>query len=525
VIGGGINGTGVARDAALRGLRVAVFEREDWGAGTTGSSTRMIHGGVRYLLYDIPTTRVSSEDAGRIRRIAPHITWRIPFLWPLFPGGRLLREATEAFLSAYDPHAKRKGGLKHARLSAEEARAIEPGLAPAVDGALTLDEWGCDVFRLAALNALDAREAGAELFPHTEVVSISRSGRDVRGLRARDRLTGEEREVEAKLVVNAGGPWATRVAAMADATVRMRPGKGIHVTFERRIGNFGIIIEGVDGRTMFLVPHGSETIAGTTDDDFYGDPARVDLEITRDEVDYVVEACAHALPQARRWRRVRAWAGVRNTVFEWGVNEDELSRRLEIVDHEKEGVSGLISITGGKLAAYRTQAEETVDLVLTKLGKPMIPSTTGSRPLPGAEDSPDFVALARDIGLPAALLERVWRRFGSRIRDVFRNATPNDLAPICRAEGITAAEIRYAVNVEGCLTLEDLRRHAHVGSGPCDGSDCAVPAAHLMGELLGWSTERTRGEISAFHDARWLGRRPVLTGATLAAEEVIRGIV
>src|SRR5690349_14518140 len=138
IIGGGINGAGIARDAALRGLSVALFEREDWAAGTTGSSTRMIHGGVRYLLYDVPTTRHSSEDAGRIRKIAPHLTWRIPFLWPLYPGSRFMTEATEAFLSAYDPYAKMKGGLRHTRLSAEEAKAIEPGLAPEVIGALTL---------------------------------------------------------------------------------------------------------------------------------------------------------------------------------------------------------------------------------------------------------------------------------------------------------------------------------------------------------------------------------------------------
>ncbi|MEX0908055.1 MAG: FAD-dependent oxidoreductase, partial [Gemmatimonadota bacterium] len=320
IIGGGINGAGIARDAALRGLSVALFERDDWGAGTTGSSTRMIHGGVRYLLYDIPTTRVSSEDAGRIRRIAPHITWRIPFLWPLHPGGLFVREATEAFLSAYDPHARRKGGLQHARLSAEEARALEPGLAPDVIGALTLDEWGCDVYRLAALNALDAHERGAAVFPHTDVIELLRSGRDIRGVRVRDLISGQERDVEASVVVNAAGPWVPAVAQLAGTTVQMRPGKGIHVTFERRIGNFGMIIEGRDGRTMFLVPHGAETIVGTTDDDYFGDPSLVDLDISRDEVEYVIEAAARVLPQARQWRPLRAWAGVRNTIFEWGVD-------------------------------------------------------------------------------------------------------------------------------------------------------------------------------------------------------------
>src|SRR5688572_29716152 len=243
IIGGGVNGAGIARDAALRGLRVALIEREDWGAGTTGGSTRMIHGGLRYLLYDVPTTRVSNEDAGRIRKIAPHITWRIPFLWPLFPGHTFFHEATEALLSAYDVHARRKGGIQHARLSREEAHAIEPGLAPEITGAVTLDEWGVDVFRLAALNALAAKENGARLFTHTEVVELLRDGRAVKGVRVFDLLEARTFEIEADLVINATGPWAARIAEIADVQVAMRPGKGVHVTFERRIGNYGLILE------------------------------------------------------------------------------------------------------------------------------------------------------------------------------------------------------------------------------------------------------------------------------------------
>ncbi len=523
IVGGGINGTGAARDAARRGLRVALFEREDWGAGTTGGSTRMVHGGLRYLLYDVPTTRHSSEDAGRIRRIAPHVTWRIPFLWPLFPGKRFFTEATEAFLSAYDPHARRKGGLQHARLSAAEARTLEPGLAREVIGALTLDEWGCDVFRLAALNAQDARECGAELHAHVEVVEMLRSGHDVRGLRVRDRLTGASRDVEARLVINAAGPWAGQVASLADARVAMRPGKGIHVTFERRIGNYGLILEGVDGRVMFLVPHGAETIVGTTDTDYYGDPMHADLDIHRDEVAYVIEAAARALPQARQWRPIRAWAGVRNTLFEWGVDSDDLSRRHEVLDHEtRDNVAGLLSIVGGKLAAYRSQAEEVVDIALRKLGRAAVRCTTGEVPLPGAEAEPDFAELSRQIPLPPALLERVWRRLGNRLHQVFADAGPAELAPICRAEGVTAAELRYAVQVEQCRTLEDVRRHTHLGAGPCDGLDCAAPAAHVLAELLDWSPDRIRAELRTFFDERWSGRRPVLTGRTLAQEELLR---
>lgn len=525
VIGGGVNGAGIARDAALRGLRVALFEREDWGAGTTGNSTRMVHGGLRYLLYDVPTTRISSEDAGRIQRIAPHITWRIPFLWPLFPGRPFFHEATEALLAAYDVHARRKGGLQHARLSGREARALEPGLAPEIVGAVTLDEWGCDVFRLAALNALGAREAGADLFSHTEVTELLVRDRTVHGLRAFDLIESRSFDVEASVVINAGGPWAGSIADMAGAAVAMRPGKGVHVTFERRIGNFGLILEGIDGRVMFLVPHGAETIVGTTDTDFFGNPDRVDLDINSDEVAYVIEAAARALPQARSWRPLRAWAGVRNTLFEWGVDADDLSRRHEVLDHQsRDGIAGFLSVAGGKLAAYRMQSEEAVDLALDKLGLEQRPCRTGSEPLPGADLEPDFAALGHTIPLPAWALERVWRRVGSRITKMFMNATPHDLAPICRGEAVTRAEIVYAVQTEQCRTLEDLRRHAHIGAGGCDGLDCAVSAARILAELLEWPGERIDREIEAFFNERWVGRRPVLRGASLAQEEVARGV-
>jgi glycerol-3-phosphate dehydrogenase len=298
------------------------------------------------------------------------------------------------------------------------------------------------------------------------------------------------------------------------------------VTFERRIGNYGMILEGKDGRTMFLVPHGAETIIGTTDDDYYGDPSLVDLEITGDEVAYVIEAASHALPQAREWRPLRAWAGVRNTLFEWGVDADDLSRRHEILDHAaRDGIGGFISILGGKLASFRIQSEEAVDFAMKQLGRTPVACSTGTTPLPGAEHAPDFAALARDIPLPRAALERVWRRLGNRITDALSGAGPDDLAPICRSECVTGAEIRYAVRVEGCRTLEDLRRHAHIGAGGCDGSDCAAPAALLLADLLDWSVERTRAEVHEFFNHRWTGRRPVLYGATLAQEELMRGVI
>lgn len=214
---------------------------------------------------------------------------------------------------------------------------------------------------------------------------------------------------------------------------------------------------------------------------------------------------------------------MRNTLFEWGVDADDLSRRHEVLDHEaRDNLAGFISVLGGKLAAYRIQSKEAVDSALQKLGLPYKECTTGEVALPGAEPEPDFAALARTIPLPQWALERIWRRVGARIHAVFNAQTPDNLAPVCRCEAVTRAEIIYAVRSEGCRTLDDLRRHAHIGAGSCDGIDCAVPAAHIMAALLDWSMERVDAEVQQFMNERWIGRRPVLRGATLAQEEIWR---
>ncbi|HEY0304773.1 MAG TPA: glycerol-3-phosphate dehydrogenase C-terminal domain-containing protein, partial [Longimicrobiales bacterium] len=242
-------------------------------------------------------------------------------------------------------------------------------------------------------------------------------------------------------------------------------------------------------------------------------------------VAYVIEAAARALPQARQWRPIRAWAGVRNTLFEWGVDSDDLSRRHEVLDHgTRDNVGGLLSVLGGKLAAYRIQSEEAVDLALTKLKRSAAASVTGERPLPGAAPQPDFLQLSQQLQLPAWALERIWRRLGDRVHQVFAGGSPQNRAPICRSEAVTPAEIVYAVRVEGCRTLEDLRRHTHIAGGGCDGVDCASASAHIMAELLGWSADRLNREVEQFSNERWVGRRPVLRGGTLAQEEVWRGV-
>jgi glycerol-3-phosphate dehydrogenase len=530
VLGGGVNGAGVARDCAMRGLRVLLLERADFGVGASGNSSGMIHGGIRYMLSDRKVTALACRDSGYIQRIAPHLLFRIPFLMPFASRregatlwDRATWYATEVYVGTYDLYQPLKRGKPSTRLSAEELYALEPGLRPGLAGAVTLDEWGIDAFRLCALNALDAAARGADVRTWTEGRELLRGGGRVEGVRWRDLLTGEEGEARARVVFNATGAWSPALARRAGARVPMRPGKGVHLTLDRRYSNYGVICAAVDGRQMFLMPHEAESIVGTTDDDYYGDPD--DLEATHDEVEYLLEGAASLVPGVRDARITRAWCGLRTTIFEYGPNEDALSREHQLHDGAADGLAGLLSFVGGKLASYRAQAEEATDRILALLGRSPVPCRTHEVPLPGGDEVPDPARLAEGGLVAAPVAARLVYRHGSRAREVLRlvEEDPRLGLVLCRDEGILAAEVVHCARHERVRRLQDLRRRCRVGLGACAGLDCARVAAQLAGRELGWDADRIRAELSDLLDLGWRERRVVLDRAQLAQEELVRG--
>jgi len=530
VLGGGANGAGVARDCALRGLSVLLVERADFGIGASGNSSGMIHGGIRYMLSDREVTALACRDSGYIQRIAPHLLFRIPFLMPFASKreGATLREraewyATEVYVGTYDLFQPLKRGKPSTRLSAEELYRLEPGLRPGLAGAVTLDEWGIDAFRLCVANALDARAHGADVRTWTEAREVLSEGGRVTGVRIRDRLTGEESVAQAGAVFNATGAWSPRFARENRLRVPMRPGKGVHLTLDRRYSHYGVILSAVDGRQMFLMPHENESIIGTTDDDYYGDPD--DLEATNDEVEYLLEGAASLVPGVRQARVTRAWCGLRTTLYDYGPTEDALSREHQLLDHAPEGKAGLLSFVGGKLASYRAQAEEATDRLLQLLGRPPVACRTHTLPLPGGDAVPSADELAREFAVAAPVAARLAYRHGSRAREVLAlvRDDPRLGLVLCRDEGILAAEVVHCVRHELVRKLQDLRRRCRVGVGACGGLDCARPAAQLAGRELGWTPERVRAELADLLDQGWRERRPVLDGAQLAQEELVRG--
>jgi glycerol-3-phosphate dehydrogenase len=530
VLGGGVNGTGTARDCALRGLRVLLLEKADLASGASGANSGMIHGGIRYMLSDRHVTELACRDSGYIQRIAPHLLFRIPFLLPFTSRKEeaTLREraawyATEVYVGTYDQYQPLKRGKPSTRLAADELYRLEPALRPGLRGAVTFDEWGIDSHRLCVVNALDARAHGAEVRTWTEARGLLLEGGRVRGVRWRDALTGEEGEARAPVVFNATGAWSPALARRQGLTVPMRPGKGVHLTLDRRFSNYGVLCSAVDGRQMFLMPHEQESIVGTTDDDYYGDPD--DLEATNDEVEYLLEGVESVLPSVRRARVTRAWCGLRTTVYEYGKNEDALSREHQLLDGAAAGAAGLLSLVGGKLASYRAQSEEATDRIVALLGRTAGPCRTHEAPLPGGEEIPDAGALARAHGVAAPAVARLVYRHGARASDVLGllRDDPRLALVLCREEGILAAEVVHCVRQEGVRRLRDLRSRCRLAVGACGGFDCARVAAQLAGRELGWTPEQVRAELLDLLEVGWRERRPVLDGYALAQEELLRG--
>ncbi len=524
VIGGGVNGTGVARDLGLRGVRTLVVERNDLAFGASGNSSGMIHGGARYLTSHPGVTRTSCLDSGYVQRIAPHMIFRIPFLFPVYGRSAVARmylEGLDAFFGLYDQYQPLKRGRRHARLTPDEAGRLLPGLAMAnLLGAITFDEWGINGARLCVANALDALAHGGALRVHTTVEKVHVTDGEVTGVRIRDRLTGAVSEVTARVVVNATGAWGPITAALAGLPdrVKLRPGKGVHLVLDRPVTDVGVMCKAIDGRQVFIEPWGNTTLVGTTDDDTYADLD--DLPVTTDEVRYLLEGVESVLPRIREARVIGTTVGARPTLYAYGVTEDDLSREHEIVDHAPHGARGLYSMVGGKLASYRLFAEETADVVAGVLGV-SAPCTTHTSPLPGGDRVVDVDALAQRFGITRYAAQRLVTRHGTRAEAVLGDGGPGGRATVCACEPVLACEVTWAVKIEGARTLADVARRTNLAHGACGGADCALGGAVVAGEALGWSAAEVRAQAAELLRARRRSRLPAIGADQARAEGIV----
>jgi len=516
VIGGGMAGAGVARDLALRGASVALFEKGDFASGTSSKSSKLIHGGLRYLeLFDFKLVRESLREKRTLERLAPHLVRPLPFLVPVYRGSKRGLITVRIGMWLYDlltPGGERE---RSRVLRPVDALSLEPSIrADDLRGAgYYFDDLLLFPERLCLENALSAARHGARVHNYCEVEAVTRGPGGIDGVRVRDLLTGRVHTVRASVIVNCAGPWVDRLrelAGVSDAGKRvLRTTKGIHCMLPRMTDR-AVYLSTADDRMIFVIPWREFSMVGTTDTDFDGDPDR--LSATREEVEYLLDAVRPALPDPRVAvdRVVYTWAGVRPLAFEEGASASRISRDHKVV---VEGPDGrFLSVTGTKLTCFRSLAEEVGDRVMRALGW-REPSRTTALSLDGLDEaagkvearawmdvSPEMAATGLSRETLQILVETYGRAY-PRVLDLARKL-PDGSARLCPHNPEIVAQLHHAVAEEMAVSLQDfLLRRTAIGQSACLGLDCYEAIGGRMGALAGWSSRRLGAELEAYRGA------------------------
>jgi len=498
IVGGGIVGAGVARDAACRGFATALVDRGDFAGGTSGKTSRLVHGGLRYLRnYRFGLVRRAVRERDLLLRNAPGLVHPLPFLIPSYadrgPGRSLLRFG----LFVYDFLSREKSLPRRSWFSPREAREHEPqiteeGLAGA---GLYYDAW-TDDSRLVLAVVQDASEAGATVANHVRVEGLIRREDRVVGARLRDGMTGDSFTMSSRVVVNATGVWLDDLRT-GRSTPTIRPTKGIHIFVPRsKIGNRHALALTAkrDGRVVFVLPWGDLALVGTTDTDFRGDPDVILPDAG--DVAYLLDTVNETFPAARLRPEdvVSAYAGLRPLLRRGREKaESDISRDHAIF----EDGDGLISVTGGKLTTHRAMAEEVGGLLAHRLGRPRA-SVTWDRPLgPPIRPLGEFT----DLGFDEETALHLQRRYAPE--QVQRHlGAPSAADRLIAARPDTWVEVEIAVHEEMAMTLGDVlvRRLGLFYETPDQGVHVAGAVAERIGGILGWDSARTEREIRAYED-------------------------
>ncbi len=395
VIGGGIAGLGVFECAARAGLKTILLERGAPGGATTSVTSGLLHGGLRYLPYDVGTSWLMCREIARLRRERPDLLKRQAFLWPVYRGERLGLGLIEALQEEYDLFAPLRGARRHARLSAEESVQALPGLRrEGLLGAVVFDEWRVDVPGLVASLSAAGRAVGGELLEGRRAAALRVSAGRVSAAVAEDGR-GAREEIEARVFVNAAGPWAEEVARLAGvSSVSLRLRKGAHLVIPGEPPPHGLIFPGPGGRRIGVYPRENETWVGPTDVPHDGPPDAV--RAAPEEAEALRRSLAAVLPDLAG-RSCRAVAGLRPIPRQRGASF-LLSREHRVFDHADEGIANFLSLAGGKLTTYRPMGEDVLAVVFGKLGRPSPPSS-----LPAEEEGRLPWSLMRPRGRAAGL--------------------------------------------------------------------------------------------------------------------------
>jgi glycerol-3-phosphate dehydrogenase len=518
VVGMGATGAGVALDAASRGLRVAVVDRGDVASGTSSKSSKLVHGGLRYLEnYEFGLVREGVTERQLLMRLAPHLVRPMDFLYPVWPD-TAKRRLLGLGLTTYDAFAFAmlgggSGVRRHEKVDADEAIALAPALADS--GLLHSYVYGdcaTDDARLVLAVVQAARAFGALALPYAEVTHLltGREGR-VRGATAHDRLSGRDVEITARHVVNATGVWVDRLQALEQPgrAAVVQPSKGVHVVVPRErlpLREASVLLPSRqgDGRSMFAIPYGEQTILGTTDTPY--DEALEELSLTAADLEYVLAAGNDVFRRGLTADDVLgAWSGVRPLIRDSAsASMKDVSRRHSLV----EGDGGLLTITGGKLTTYRRMAKDVVDRIVERDGR-KARCRTDEIPLGGTRDldlvRAEVVAAAASLGLDESVALTLVRQSGEQAHDVLSLVAgdPSLAEQLSPAAPHIAAEVVHAARAEGAITLEDVfSRRMRLSLRARDAALPAAPrAAALLAAETGQDSVWAAAQVAAYADA------------------------
>ena len=523
VIGGGIVGAGVARDAARRGLSVAVVEMNDLASGTSSRSSKLIHGGLRYLeQYELGLVFESVSERRILMDLAPHLVNPLGFVFPVYQGSRHNLLVIRAGMWLYDGLSLFRSPKRHRQLSASDVETEEPALkSEGIKGAPLYYDCSTDDARLTLENAIDAARHDAIIatYAKADALLMDESGR-VRGAKIRDVLAGKTKSLRARVVLNATGPWTDATLALganvgAAAAPMLRPTKGVHIVVDHArlpVNNAIVCYHPDDGRVLFAIPWADRTYIGTTDTDYEGAPE--DVAATHDDVRYLLRVTTAYFPKQKIVESdvLSTWAGLRPLIAETGVKESQVSRE----HHIAVGANGLITIAGGKLTTYRRMAAEIVDTAVRvlemsgELERELSASRTDKDPLPGGEGWPeddDHAKVAARVKAACTTFDdetslALAGHYGMRAIPIAERAAkdPSAAARILEGRPERFVQVDHAVEEELATTLIDvlLRRMQIFLRDRDQGLGAAKAVAARMQQRLGWSDEHTASEVSAY---------------------------
>lgn len=498
IIGGGVTGTALARDLALRGVDCILIEKDDINAGASGRNHGLLHSGARYVAGDREAAMECRAEGDILKRVAAHTIQDTGGYFVAVQGD------DERYIADFPLHCAR-AGITACAVDVAVARALEPALSERAIAVFEVPDAAIDPFQLSLDSMAQAQRLGTRLMRRSRVVGFEREGRRIRAVRVQPLGSGQEVRIEAAQVVNAAGAWAREVALLAGASVAMTYSKGTLLVTHTRLANRVVNRLRRPSNADIMMPGGTVSIVGTTSTQV---DTLDDIHATTADADLIVDEAARMLPALATMRFIRAYAGVRPLLGSAGAADSRaVSRGFALFDHEDQGLDNLATITGGKLTTCRLMAERAADLVCCRLGVTR-PCLTATTPLPAAP-------------------ECAWTTPGRSPREWMRSHGPDDTL-LCECEMVpgSAVDAIYAAlrSAGDTPTLTDIGLRSRVGKGACQGGFCAVRSVAHLYQRGDFAARRGLAEILDFFGERWRGQHAVLWGEQLAQAELMEAL-